>query len=56
MGGSAKNLEEIVEFKHTSPRGKILNVERQKHNAAKVFQNQEIDHHSCPRAGVGITR
>ena len=23
-------------------RGKILNVERQKHNAAKVFQNQEI--------------
>ena len=34
--------EETVESAILPLRGKILNVERQKHNLVKVFQNQEI--------------
>ena len=35
--GSDRRIQAILPL-----RGKILNVERQKHNLVKVFQNQEI--------------
>ena len=41
-GGSAKTGRDRRTQAILPLRGKILNVERQKHNVAKVFQNQEI--------------
>ena len=53
-GGSAKTGRDRRIQAILPLRGKILNVERQKHNAAKVFQNQEIQTmNRALGAGVG---